>query len=301
MWTARRARLLLARAFLALAAGGVAPATMALDLDRLWDFRQPAVSEQRFREALATAQGDDALILHTQIARSFGLRRDFERAREVLRAVQPALATVGSEARVRHGLEWGRTYVSATHPRGSVTEADRAEARRAWAEAEQRARAAALDGLTVDLIHMAAFLDDSPEAQRKVGEPALAVVLQSSQPAAQRWEGSIRNNLGLALNGLGRHEEALAQLQQALALRERAGDVERTHVARWMVAHTLRRLGRLDEAEALQRRLAAEREALGRPDPYVAEELEAIARARGNTAEAEQWRARREAWATPGR
>ena len=144
MWTARRARLLLARAVLALAAGGVAPATMALDLDRLWDFRQPAVSEQRFREALATAQGDDALILHTQIARSFGLRRDFERAREVLRVVQPSLATAGPEARVRHGLEWGRTYVSATHPRGSVTEADRAEARRAWAEAEQRARAAAL-------------------------------------------------------------------------------------------------------------------------------------------------------------
>ena len=62
----------------------------ALDLDALWDFRDPARSEQRFQDALAKADGDDALILRTQIARTHGLRRDFDRARTVLREIERA-------------------------------------------------------------------------------------------------------------------------------------------------------------------------------------------------------------------
>ncbi len=49
--------------------------TMAIDLTPLWDFSQPDVSEQRFRAALRTASADDALVLQTQIARSYGLRK----------------------------------------------------------------------------------------------------------------------------------------------------------------------------------------------------------------------------------
>ena len=43
---------------------------MAIDLTPLWDHAQPAVSEERFRAALGTASGDDALMLRTQIART---------------------------------------------------------------------------------------------------------------------------------------------------------------------------------------------------------------------------------------
>ena len=57
---------------------------MTFDLSMLWDFNQPDVSEQRFRAALASAAGDDALILQTQIARTYGLRGDF-----VARATDP--------------------------------------------------------------------------------------------------------------------------------------------------------------------------------------------------------------------
>ena len=46
---------------------------MALDLNALWDFGRPEVSEQRFRDALQSATGDQALILRTQIARTYGL------------------------------------------------------------------------------------------------------------------------------------------------------------------------------------------------------------------------------------
>lgn len=36
---------------------------MALDVTSLWDHSKPELSEQRFRDALATASGDDALVL----------------------------------------------------------------------------------------------------------------------------------------------------------------------------------------------------------------------------------------------
>ncbi len=57
---------------------------MALDVSSLWDYANPALSEQRFRDAINTASRDDALILQTQIARTHGLRGDFLRAREAL-------------------------------------------------------------------------------------------------------------------------------------------------------------------------------------------------------------------------
>ena len=51
-------------------------------LTALWDFSKPELSEQRFRAALATASGDDSLILQTQIARTYGIRKDFQRAQD---------------------------------------------------------------------------------------------------------------------------------------------------------------------------------------------------------------------------
>ncbi len=89
---------------------------MALDLAGLWDFAQPALSEQRFVAALADASGDEALILRTQIARSHGLRKDFTRARVELLQLQlqlePDLAGASAEAQTRHALElashWGQ-------------------------------------------------------------------------------------------------------------------------------------------------------------------------------------------------
>ena len=61
---------------------------MALGVSSLWDLGKPELSEQRFRDALASASGDDALVLQTQIARSYGMRKDFARAQEILAAHQ---------------------------------------------------------------------------------------------------------------------------------------------------------------------------------------------------------------------
>jgi len=58
------------RLLLAVSFAATAWTAMAIDLNPLWNFDDPGQSEQRFRAALATATGDDAIILQTQIARS---------------------------------------------------------------------------------------------------------------------------------------------------------------------------------------------------------------------------------------
>ena len=142
---------------------------------------------------------------------------------------------------------------------------------------------------------MLAFVDTDPADQLAWGLRALAVLEGSAQPAARRWEGSLRNNVGSALHQQGRYAEALAQFELALAFRERVGDAEPIRVARWMVAWTLRALGRLDEALAMQLRLERECEAAGAPDPYVFEELEILYRARNETTRADTYAERRKA------
>jgi tetratricopeptide (TPR) repeat protein len=266
---------------------------MTLDLTELWDFSHPARSEERLRAALATVSGDDALILQTQIARTFGLRGDFAHARQILAEIAPSVEQAGGEARVRHALEWGRTLSSAVHTAESQTEPVREAARAAFGRALTIAQAEALDGLAIDALHMLAFVDSAPAEQLRWGLQALAVMEASSQPAAQQWEGSLRNNVGYALHQLGRYGEALAQFELALAWRERTGSAESIRVARWMVAWTLRFLGRSDEALALQLQLEQACEAAGAPDPYVFEELEHLYRARNDMPRAAAYAVRR--------
>jgi tetratricopeptide (TPR) repeat protein len=268
---------------------------MAIDVTPLWDFSQPELSEQRFRDALQTASGDDALILQTQIARSYGLRKDFATARAVLRDIEPQIAQAGAEARVRYFLELGRTYASAAHAPEQMTQQDRDLARAAYVRALDEARAARLDNLAIDAIHMFAFIDTAPAEQLEWGRQALAVVEQSTQPAAKRWEASIRNNIGYALHQLGRYEEALQQFQLALELRERGTDADATRAAHWMIAWTLRAMGKPEEALQIQLRLEREADAAGRPDRYVFEELEALYQTAGDTERAQFYRQRREA------
>jgi tetratricopeptide (TPR) repeat protein len=269
--------------------------TMAIDLAPLWDFSQPELSERRFQQALVAATGDDALILQTQIARTRGLRKDFDAARSVLRQVEPSIGAAGPEAKVRYLLELGRSFASAMHQPEQMTPKAKAQARRAWESALGTAREAGLDALAIDAIHMFAFIDTSPADQLKWGQAALEVVQSSSQPDAKRWEASVRNNIGYALHQLGRFDEALGQFRKAVQLRERGTNAEATRAAHWMVAWTLRSLGRTDEALAIQLRLEAQGDAAGQPDPFVFEELAALYTAKGDAERAAHYAKRKEA------
>lgn len=268
---------------------------MAIELAALWDHAQPEISEQRFREALGGASADEAVILRTQIARTYGLRRDFARARQLLAALEDDLSSAGSEARAHHALESGRTYASAAHPRAEQSAEARAEARAHFQRALDLAREHGHDALAIDALHMFAFLDTDPADQLRWAQAALEVAEASREPAAKRWEASLRNNAGYALHQLARFDEALIEFERALALRERADHASATRVAKWMVAWTLRALGRADEALALQLQLAEAGEAAGEPDPYVFEELEILYREQGDTVRADEAAARKQA------
>jgi tetratricopeptide (TPR) repeat protein len=265
---------------------------IALDVEPLWNFDDPAQSERRFRAALARAHGDDAFVLRTQIARTYGLRQRFGEARALLREVEPQLDRVDPEARTRYWLELGRTYSSATHPPESQTPAARGAARDAYLRAYEFAKRAGLNAIAVDALHMLAFVDTAPADQLRWGNLALDVALSSPQADARAWEASLRNNVGYALLQLGRYDEALEQFQAALALREKRTNAEATWIARWMVARTLRAMGRVDEALAIQHRIERERDEAHAPDPEVFDELELLYRAKGDAVQASAYGAR---------
>lgn len=260
-----------------------------VDLTPLWDFGNPALSEQRFREALAHATGDDALILQTQLARTFGMRRDFSKAQEILAPLEPEIATAAPEAQVRYFLELGRAHASAAHPAETQTPQARQTARESYTRAFALAQDAQLDYLAVDALHMMAFVDTEPQAQLDWDLKALAYMEQSPQAEAKKWEASLRNNVGYAQHQLGLYDDALAQFQLALAAHMRAGKPENIRVAHWMIAWTLRATGALQEALAIQLRLEEECAAAGAPDPYVLEELEHLYRALGQPERAEHY------------
>jgi tetratricopeptide (TPR) repeat protein len=281
----RAARALLLAAFFQT---GAAVAEFAADyserLDALWDFDHPAQSEARFRAEAARhpARSREAVEAATQIARTLSLRRQFADADRTLDEVQRTLDFQPVRVRVRYLLERGRRWNS-----------DGAAAAAAgWFE--QALAAAAHDALPgaafyrVDALHMLAIAAP-PEQRLDWHRQALAAAEAAPDARTRGWRGSLLHNLGWTMHDRGDYAAALAYWQQALVLREAAHDVERTRVARWTVARGLRSLGRLDEADAMQRALAAELDAANAPDGYVFEELAEIAVARGDRAAARPW------------
>ena len=188
---------------------------MAIDLSPYWDFGNPALSEQRFRAALVSASTDDALILQTQIARTHGLRRDFAKAREILAGIEPKLAGASAEVRVRHALELGRTYASATHPPELQTPQAQEQARNSFMAAYELAKKEGLDRLAIDALHMLAIADGANAAEwtRK----GLDAVANTDDPRTKRWATSLHNNYGWTLHDAGDLEGALRSFEKALA------------------------------------------------------------------------------------
>lgn len=268
---------------------------MTINVLELWDFSQPELSEQRFRAALAEASADDTLILQTQIARTYGIRGNFSQAQRILADIEPQIQSASAEAQVRYYLELGRSHASATHAPESQTLEVKNLARSAYLHAFELAQQGKLDYLAIDTLHMMTFVDTDPEDQLEWNFKAVAIMQSSYQQDAKKWEASLHNNTGYALYLLGRYEEALVEFELALAARERDGDPRTIRIAYWMIAWTMRALGRLNEAVEIQLRLESEWDDAGEPDPYVFEELEHLYRALNNNEQAEYYAARRKA------
>lgn len=251
-----------------------------IDPKPLWDFDDPAASESRFLTAAEGATGPAAETVAaawmTQAARAMGLQEHFDLAHAVLDSLAvTGVAVVADgadpgtvELAVRLDLERGRLFRSAGEP---------ARALPLFEKAAERAARAGLDALQVDALHMAALAAPLAE-QLTRNDAALAAARASTDPAARDWDASILNNIGMVHADAGDFATALGVFEEALAARERIGEAARTREARWMVAWSLRNLGRHDEALAMQRALKADLAAAGASDPYVEEELALLER-----------------------
>jgi tetratricopeptide (TPR) repeat protein len=233
--------------------------TAMIDPTPLWDFDDAAGSEERFRATAEQVEGDDRLVLMTQVARALGLQERYDEGHAVLDQLSPT----ADEVSVRIVLERGRLLRSAGDPES---------ARAQFEAAVQTASAARLDALQIDAMHMLALVAD-PDEQVEINERALQVARASSDQAARDWDASLLNNVGMAQAEAGDFEAALISFEDALTARLRIGDPARIRVARWMVAWALRNLGRNVEALMLQRSLRAELDAAGLTDPHVDDEL----------------------------
>jgi tetratricopeptide (TPR) repeat protein len=252
---------------LTVAAGLIVLATAvgaAVDVDALWNYGDPAGSEARFRAALATAQGDDALVLRTQIARTLGLRDRFDDAHRELDAIEPALATAGIEPRVRVWLERGRTWRSSGQPDKS-----RPLFNRAYVTAD----AAGLEALAADALHMLALAATALDERIDWNRRTIDYARRAKSPKARAWQAAALNNIGSDLREANRLDESLATFREALAAYEQIGRADRVRIARWQIANVLRLKGQADEALAMQLALERDAQAAGDPDPEVYDEL----------------------------
>lgn len=272
------------RALLALAFTAAA-AHAAVDLDALWNFDDPAASEQRFRAALAGAQGDDALVLRTQIARTLSLRDRFDDAHRELDAIEPALATAGIEPRVRAWLERGRSFRSAGQP---------VQAKPLFTRAFAAADASGLQRLAADALHMVALTETALDERIAWNRRTIDYARRVTDPKAQAWEAAALNNIGSDLRDAQRLDDSLATFREALAAYERTGRADRVRFARWQVANVLRLLGRRDEALAMQLALERDAAAANDPDEEIYEELALLHEAAGRPEAARQARQRAE-------
>jgi hypothetical protein len=219
-------------------------------LAELFDYDQPVQSEASLRvladTALACGNRDLAAASLAQAARAQGVQNKLVEAQATL-AKAASLSTAARTA-VKIQVEQGRIA-----RRERKTEQARAYLTRAF----ERARLERLDALAADAAHMLALLE--PDNSYLIWTTrGLAIAEGSQDPVARRWVGNLAYNAGTRLSESGDHQAAALMFARSLAARRVEIDQELVAAAELALSVELARLGRLDEAEAIQGRLLRE-------------------------------------------
>ena len=240
----------------------------------LWNFRDLDATEARFRALLG---GDDRAEVLTQLARVEGLRGDFP-AGERLLAEAEERRDEGSAVAARVALERGRLLRSAGDPRAALPLFERAfEIALAAGEAFIAVDAAHMAALAVSDHH--AIFGWTRRAMELAGESDDAEVRYWLGPLENNlgWEHHGRGEYEAALAAFRRALEAREQRP------EQPAEIE---LARYSIGKTLRALGRADEAVALLEQAVAWAQSKGEPDGWFHEELAEEYAALGRAAQA---------------
>lgn len=189
-------------------------------LDRLWNFDDPELSEQRFRDALAdpTYNDDEKAELATQLGRAIGLQGRYEEADALLDSVDgEEEPTVG----VRILLERGRLLNSSGHAAMAVP---------LFEQAAELGDHLGEELLAVDALHMLAVAD-SAHAEIWT-RSALEYASTAHDLHTRSWMAALHNSLGWILHDAARFTEALVEFQLAEQWAERAGTAAEEQDAR---------------------------------------------------------------------
>jgi tetratricopeptide (TPR) repeat protein len=253
------------------------------DIDALWDYDRPGVTERRFRELLAAALDSRDLPylkqLLTQIARAEGLQRKFQDAHKTLDRVQKEIDMADDKTKVRYLLERGRVFNSS---------GNRDDARLLFLEAFDLALKSKDDFNAVDAAHMIAIVEPT-EKQLQWNLKALDLAENSAEEKVRKWKGSLYNNVGWTYFGQKQYEESLFTFEKALEFQEQQGDPNKIMIARWCVAKTLRMMAHTEEALERQRSLFEQYQAAGKKSGYVYEEIAECLMVMGQEQEARGW------------
>ena len=253
------------------------------DLHGLWDYNDPTGTESKLRAGLAKAEASDDRGYHvellTQIARAQGMQRQFDEAHRTLDEADAMIDTDMRRSKVRLLVERGRVFNSS----GSTD-----KAKPLFIKAWELAAREGIDGLAVDAAHMRATVEVGKTAL-KWNHKALDLANASADPDAQRWKGSLCNNIGWSHHSNGDYDKALTYFEQALQHRRAQGKADDIRIARWCIARCLRSLDRVEEALAIHRELEQQIADIENPDGYVYEELAECLRALGRADEAKPY------------
>ena len=189
-------------------------------LDELWDFEDPAGSEQRFAvvEASESHTDSDRAELVTQRARALGLQRRFDDGHALLDSLGDRSDAV---VRTRVALEGGRLLNSAGRQSEAVPQ---------FEAAARTAATAGLLFLEIDALHMLAIADEARSGDWAA--QGIDRALAASDDRTRRWLVSLYNNVGWRHFDGGRLNEALDNFQQAQEWAERVGNEQQRVWAR---------------------------------------------------------------------
>lgn len=238
------------------------------DIDKLWDYDNPAQTEIEFRKLLPLAEKAKDISyytqLMTQIARTLGLQRNFENAHSLLDTIEPWLTEAPPVARVRYLLERGRVLNSSGFPD---------KAKPFFLSALELATESNEDYHAIDAIHMLQIVEPL-DKQLEWSNKAIQLAEKTSDERARKWLGSLYNNTGWTYFDLEEYDSALVLFEKSLTWRQSQEDVQGIVVAKWCIARSYRALGRIEEALRAQINLEKEVAENGlEQDGYIYEEI----------------------------